>query len=742
AALAAGCGAGARDGRGPQPAGAAQEPRGGADDDGYRLWLRYEPVRDPRRLAEYRALATEVVLGDPTPGASAAARELARGLSGLLATPVAIRREVTQPGAICLRRDDGLASFGPEGFAIRATRAGDKPCTVVAAPRDAGVLYGAFHLLRHLQTGRGRDTLAVRSAPRLPYRMLDHWDNLDRTVERGYAGFSIWDWHKLPGYVSPQYEDYARASASVGINGSVLTNVNADALVLTAPYIEKVAAIADVLRPYGVRVYLTARFSAPVEIGGLPTADPLDRGVRRFWADKADEIYRRVPDFGGFLVKASAEGQPGPQDYGRSHAEGANALAEALRPHGGVVVWRAFVYANRDGADRAMQAYEEMSPLDGRFADNVLLQVKNGPIDFQPREPFHPLFGAMRATPLVAEFQITQEYLGFATHLAYLGTLFQETLDSDTHAAGAGSTVARALAGELHGTRPGGMAGVANIGTDRNWCGHPFAQANWYAFGRLAWDPSLRADAIADEWLRMTFDGDERFVADARGIMLGSREAVVDYMTPLGLHHIMAWDHHYGPGPWVSSPGPDGRPRRADWTSVYYHRADPQGIGFERGPAGSRAVDQYAPPVRDRFADVDACPEELLLWFHHVPWDRRMRSGRTLWDELCHRYSAGVAFVERAGAIWASLAPSVDAGRHAHVAALLRVQAGEARWWRDACILYFQGFSRRPVPAGYDPPRGTLDGYMKLEHHFVPGVSSCGAVLHAAPPLRSTVEKP
>jgi alpha-glucuronidase len=621
----------------------------------------------------------------------------------------------SSPLVAALGLADDLAQVGQEGFVIRHATVDGPRCLAVAANADVGVLYGVFHLLRKIQIGASPEGIAATEAPRLRHRMLQHWDNLDRTVERGYAGFSIWDWHKLPDYVSPQYEDYARANASIGVNAVLLTNVNANARVLTEPYLRKVAAVAAVLRPYGIRVLLSARFSAPIEIGGLSTADPLETDVVRFWRDKADVIYRAIPDFGGFVVKANSEGQPGPGDYGRTHADGANLLADALAPHGGTVFWRAFVYANDGREDRAKQGYLELRPLDGVFRDNVAVQVKNGPIDFQPREPFHPLFGAMPRTSLVAEFQLTQEYLGFATHLAYLAPLIRETLDADTFAAGQGSTVAHVLDGAVHGRPSGGMVGVANIGTDRNWCGHPFAQANWFAFGRLAWDPGLGAEAIADEWLRMTFVDDDRFVVPARRMMMGSREAVVDYMTPLGLHHLMAWDHHYGPGPWVAE-------GRADWTSVYFHRADEGGLGFDRSPSGSDAVAQYAPPLRDRLARIETCPEELLLWFHHVPWDHAMRSGRSLWDELCHRYSTGVDAVRAMRETWDSVEGLVDAARHGHVRTLLGIQEKEARWWRDACLLYFQTFSRRPIPPEYEPPAGTLDDFVRIRHHYVPGI--------------------
>jgi alpha-glucuronidase len=698
-----------------------------AGEDGYRLWLRYEPLGTAER-ERCSSEWTHVVFDDRSPTLSAAKRELAEGLCGLLGRPIAFDDAPRGRAALVVGTPRGsplvaslglgraLEPLGPEGFVIRRTPVGGVPSTILAANDDLGILYGTFHLLRQLQVHRRVEVAAAAEAPKLRHRMLQHWDNLDGTIERGYAGFSLWDWHKLPDYVSPRVTDYARANASIGINAALLTNVNANALVLTPRYLRKVAALADVLRPYGIRVYLSARFSAPIEIGGLPTADPLDPGVVAFWRAKAAEIYERVADFGGFVVKANSEGQPGPGDYGRSHAEGANLLADALAPHGGTVFWRAFIYESDPHQDRAKQAYTELSPLDGEFRENVLLQVKNGPIDFQPREPLHPLFGAMPATSLAAEFQLTQEYLGFATHLVYLGTLLEEALSADTFAAGEGSTVARVLMGVAHGRSPSGIVAVSNIGTDRNWCGHPFAQANWYAFGRFAWRPEARAEAVADEWIRMTFTHDERFVGPAREMMLASREAVVEYMTPLGLHHLMAWDHHYGPGPWIA----EGRP---DWTSVYFHRADAQGIGFDRSASGSDAVAQYAPPLRDRFGQPDTCPETLLLWFHHVGWRRKMQSGRTLWEELVHKYYSGVETVRAMQRTWSSLEGLIDPARHEHVRALLSIQEKEARWWRDACVLYFQTFSMLPIPAD-EPPAETLDAYMNIHHYYVPGIAS------------------
>jgi alpha-glucuronidase len=599
-----------------------------------------------------------------------------------------------------------LPAPGSQGYAIRTATIGEHRALIVAAEDEVGVLYGVFHLLRLLQTRQSLDRLELQEAPAFRFRVLNHWDNLDRSVERGYAGQSIWDWHKLPDYIDPRYVDYARANASLGINATVLTNVNSNAVSLRPDYLEKAAALAKVLRPYGIRVFLTVRFAAPIEIGGLLTADPADPAVKQWWQAKAAEIYRLIPDFGGFLVKANSEGQPGPQDYGRSHADGANMLAAAVAPFGGVVMWRAFVYSNEQPDDRAKQAYSEFQPLDGKFRDNVLLQVKNGAIDFQPREPFHPLFGAMPRTPVVMEVQITKEYLGFATHLAYLGTLYQEVLRADTYARGPGSTVAKVITG---------LAGVANVGADRNWSGSQFDQANWYAFGRLAWNPAASAEDIARDWVRMTFTNDATFVARVVDMMMKSRQAVVDYMTPLGLHHLMAEGHHYGPQPWF-----DGG-KRADWTPVYFHRADAQGIGFDRGASGSNAIAQYAAPVAAEFGDLQRVPEDYLLWFHHVPWSHRMHSGRTLWDELVYRYTHGVEVVREMRKTWDEVGPLVDAERREQIAAFLRIQEKEAKWWRDACVAYFQTFSHRPIPSGLPPPEHPLDYYKALSFPYVPG---------------------
>ena len=688
-------------------------------ETGYELWLRYRQVADAARLSEYRAAISELVMQGDSPTLRIVREELGAGLGGLLGRPLTIVPQPTSSGAVIVGTPASsrliaslpltaeLRSVGPDGFVVRTMAVSGRRALVVAANRDVGVLYGAFHLLRLMQTNRSLAAVNVTSVPRIQLRMLDHWDNLDRSVERGYAGPSLWDWAALPSAISPRYRDYARANASIGINAVALTNVNANARVLTPEYLTKAAAVAAVLRPYGIRVFLTARFSAPKEIGGLETADPLDPDVRAWWKQKADEIYRTLPDFGGFLVKANSEGQPGPQDYKRSHADGANMLADAVAAHGGVVMWRAFVYSNDVPVDRIRQAYDEFHPLDGAFRDNVFVQVKNGALDFQPREPFHPLFGAMRKTPLMMELQITKEYLGQDTHLVYLAPLFKEVLDADTWAKGKGSTVGKDIDGSLHGHRRTGIAGVSNVGSDTSWTGSQFNQANWYAFGRLAWNHDLSAAAIADEWIRMTFTNDDRAVATIRSMMLTSREAVVNYMTPLGLAHIMATGHHYGPGPWA-----DGG--RADWTPSYYHRADSLGLGFDRTSTGSNAVAQYAPPVRDRYARRATVPDSVLLWFHHVRWTDRLRSGRTLWDELVHRYSAGVDSARAMRRAWDGVRASIDTARFSEVASFLDIQAREAKWWRDASLLYFQTFSRMPIPARYEQPAHPLEYYKAL----------------------------
>ena len=695
-------------------------------EDGYRLWLRYDPIQNPKVLQQYRQTIRNICLPSNSPTLTAAREELARGLAGLGltasdASPAGISANTLIAGTPAslaqlsgLRAEDDLRKTGPEGFRIITRHLGNRPVTLILANTDIGVLYGCFHFLRLLQTNTDIRNLAISSNPAFHYRMLDHWDNPNRFVERGYAGISLWDWHTLPDFIDPRYRDYARANASIGINGTVLNNVNGNALALSHEWLTKTAALAGVFRTYGIRVWLSARFSAPIELGGLKTADPLDPQVREWWKSKADEIYRLIPDFGGFLVKANSEGQPGPQNYGRTHADGANMMAEALAPHKGIVIWRAFVYSSESPDDRARQAFTEFQPLDGKFLDNVWVQVKNGPIDFQPREPFHPLFGAMPKTHLMPEFQLTQEYLGFSTHLVYLAPLIKECLDADTYANGAGSTVARIVTS----TSASGIAAVSNIGNDINWTGHPFAQSNWYAFGRLAWDPSLTAASIAEEWARCTFSNEDSDLTIIKNIMLPSREIAVDYMTPLGLHHIMGYNHHYGPAPWY-----DKAPR-ADWNPVYYHKADPAGVGFDRTAHGSGALSQYKAGAAAQWANPDSCPLPWLLWFHHVAWDHKLSSGRTLWNELCHRYYSGADSARMMFDSWQHLKDHIDPRRFEEVSMRLQIQAKEARWWRDACVLYFQTFSRQPLPEDCERPEHDLAWYEALSFPFAPGIQT------------------
>jgi alpha-glucuronidase len=703
-----------------------------AAEDGYELWLRYRPLPASLQARLRSGAASIVTLGAGSATLLAARQELQRGLNGLTGrTPPVL--DAPHSGSVVLARaadlppslaeQERLRGLGPEGYLVQRTRLRGVDVTLIAANTDIGLLYGSFAWLRALQAGGevAAATIAapaLASKPALPRRLLNHWDNLDRSVERGYAGEAIWNWWELPNVIDPRYTDYARANASLGINGTVLNNVNAKADVLGAPFIAKAAAVAGVLRPYGIRVYLSVRWSTPLELHETRSADPLDPAVAAWWQRKADEIYAAIPDFGGFLVKANSEGQPGPQDYGRTHADGANMLARPLAPHGGTVMWRAFVYSppGKPGqaSDRAAQAYEQFKPLDGKFDSNVIVQVKNGPIDFQPREPVHPLFGAMPATPLMMEFQLTKEYLGFATHLAYLGPLFEEALRFDTRAGGRAATVAQVLEGGPAG-RVGGIAGVANIGSSRNWTGSDFDQANWYAFGRLAWDPRLSSAALAREWAAQTWSRDPRVLEPVVALMMRSREAVVDYMTPLGLHHLMGTGHHHGPAPWVDNL------ERPDWNPIYYHRAGPDGIGFERSVSGSNAVSQYAPEVARRLQDPATTPPELLLWFHHLPWTYRMPSGRTLWEELIAHYDHGVLEAAAMQAEWEGVRPLLDARRAADVAQRLARQHTEAQWWRDACVAYFQRASGLPLPPGTTPPSHSLEYYRALSFPYAPG---------------------
>ena len=690
-------------------------------EDGYRLWLRYDKIDNTSLLQHYRNLIPSAQVIGLSQTIQIARSELIRGLEGLLGQKLSLTSAGSKKGIVAgtpgtssvvksFFSANELGSIGNEGFIIR--HKGN--VLVIGANSDLGVLYGVFHFLRLLQTRQNIQYLSVSTSPKIRYRVLNHWDNLNRYVERGYAGISIWNWHTLPAYIDQRYIDYARANASLGINGVSLTNVNANAIVLTRPYLEKVAALANIFRPYGIKVFLTARFSAPIELDKLKTADPLNDTVKQWWKNKASEIYEFIPDFGGFLVKANSEGQPGPQNYQRTHADGANMLADAVAPHNGIVMWRAFVYGEKSD-DRIKQAYDEFKPLDGKFRENVLVQVKNGPLDFQPREPFSPLFGAMNHTPLMMEFQLTQEYLGQGTHLLYEGPMFKEVLNADTHAKGKGSFVAKVVDGSLYDYSLNGIAGVSNIGNERNWTGHLFGQANWYAFGRLGWDYDLSSEQIADEWIRQTFNSNPMVISTLKRIMLSSHEVMVNYMTPLGLHHIMGNGHHYGPAPWGNTLP------RPDWNPVYFHRADSFGIGFDRTANGTNALAQYAPEVRTQYEDVNSCDEKYLLWFHHVSWKHKMKSGRTLWEELCYKYYNGVDDIRSFQHSWNQLEKLLDSERFLHVRMLLAIQAEEAKWWRNSCLLYFQTFSGMAIPAGYEQPDKTLDYYKSLHFPYAPG---------------------
>ncbi|GAB3709648.1 alpha-glucuronidase family glycosyl hydrolase [Spirosoma flavus] len=676
-------------------------------DDGYRLWLKYNQISDAGKRNTYVQSAQFIAVSGKSSVLQTAANELQIGLQGLLGKTIPIVTNAgNRTGGIVLTirsaPDAAVATLNDEGYHIE-----QRSNIQVSAKTDRGVLYGVFALLRYVQTGQPLQRIDLTSNPKVRYRLLNHWDNTNGTIERGYAGESLWKWFELPATVDSRYRDYARANASLGINGTVVNNVNASARFMTDEYIEKVAALANVFRNYGIRLYLSIYFPAPKTLGGLKTADPLDPEVRKWWADKTKAIYKAIPDFGGFLVKANSEGEPGPQDYGRTHADGANMLAEALAPYDGVVMWRAFVYKADPKADRFKAAYEEFVPLDGKFDKKVIIQVKNGPIDFQPREPFSPIFGNMPQTPLSMEFQITQEYLGFATHTVFEAPLFKECLDSDTFVKGKGSTVAEVVDGSLQGYNLTAMAGVANTGSDRNWTGNPMAQANWYAFGRLAWDHTLSAETVAREWVTMSLTSEPKAVQTITNLLLKSRDIYVAYNTPLGLSR--PWTGvHYAPEPWQN------RSSRPDWTAIYYHRADSIGLGFDRTSTGSNALAQYRPEVQQQWNNVETCPLPYLLWFHHVPWTKKLTTGRTLWDELCVHFYTGADSVRWMQQQWAQVKPNVDPELFADVAGRLTTQYKEAIWWRDAWVLYLQPFARQPIPAPFKKPDRTLDDVKNL----------------------------
>ena len=619
-------------------------------EDGSNLWLRMQ----------HETNTAKIETNDKSATGKTAANELTAFWKG---------------GDVTLKKDGKMPDN--DGFSI--SKSAKDGSIVVKARRSAGLLYGAYELLRMQQTGNV--SLKETSTPAFEYRILNHWDNPDGSVERGYAGKSIWKWEEIDGNEGTMSLDlkerlttYARANASIGINGIVINNVNASPSILSLEYIKKVKVIAGLLRPYGIKTYVSVNFASPMVLDGLETADPLNTEVRAWWKKKAKEIYKEIPDFGGFLVKANSEGQPGPGDYHRTHADGANMLAEALAPHKGIVMWRSFVYGNHEGEDRVKQAVTEFKSLDGKFAKNVILQSKNGPLDFQPREPYAPIFDQMKHTPMWAELQITQEYLGQSLHLVYLAPMWKEFFSF------------------VNPKQLRGIAGVANTGDDKNWCGHPFSQANWYAFGRLAWNPELASDSIAREWLVQTFTHDTAFVNPMTEVMEASREACVDYMMPLGLHHIFEADHHYGPEPQGAYPH-----FPIEWCPVYYHKADTAGVGYDRTRTGSDAVSQYRAPYNELYDNIETCPEEYLLWFHHVSWDYKMKNGKTLWQNLCAHYDRGVSEAERFAAVWQAMRPYVDEERFNHVSRLMDVQVDNAKEWRNTCLGYFSAFSRQII---------------------------------------------
>jgi len=682
-------------------------------DDGYSLWLNYKKIGNQKKIEEYRNILSAIFFPGTSKTCDIAQKELKTGLETMLNKEISFKKNekecnliISTPLNSALARTLKIATqlrvLGREGFLLKSIHQGNKSTIILTANNDIGILYGTFHLLRLVQTQQELTGLDVKSKPKIQFRLLNHWDNLNGTVERGYAGNSLWKWNELPDSIDSRYRDYARVNASLGINGAVLNNVNANPSILKLDYLKKIAKIADVFRPFGIHVFLSVNFSSPLSsqfefeknrrggIGDLSTSDPLIPEVRQWWKNKVKEIYQIIPDFGGFLVKANSEGMPGPQEYKRTHADGANMLADALEPYKGIVMWRAFVYEPEIDTDRVKRAYKEFAPLDGQFSQNVFIQAKNGPLDFQPREPIQPLFGSMPKTPLMLELQITQEYLGHSTHLVYLAPMWKEYFEFDTYVKGRGSPLSSVIDGTLHQYKMTGIAGVTNIGDDRNWCGHTFAQANWYAFGRLAWDHSLSAEQIAREWIAMTLSSDSSTISSIQSMMLGSWEACINYMTPLGLHHIMQPDFHYGPGP-------DHAIGREDWRSTYYHRADSFGLGFNRSSSGSKAVGQYFLPVRKTFNNISACPEKYLLWFHHIGWNKKLQSGHTLWEELCIRYYSGTNFVDTMISTWKSVEPSIDSEIFLHVQEKLQQQKKDAIIWRDTCLHYFQKFNNQPI---------------------------------------------
>ncbi len=678
-------------------------------NDGSKLWLNYQKIENETYRKQLLKSYETIQLYNDTERTQLAAKELQMAFeifTGKKLT-ITVNNKTQLPKTISLALVNKEVLKNSDAYIINS-----KPKnTQLEGLTDKGLLYATFALIRKFQM---EESLAFTQTenPKIKYRMLNHWDNANGTVERGYAGSSMWKWFELPYRVDPRYIQYARANAALGINAVSINNVNASSRFLTAEYLEKIKAVADLLRPYGIQVFISVNFRSPKTLGGLATSDPLDKEVQDWWKAKTDEIYRYIPDFGGYLVKANSEGEPGPQDYGRTHADGANMLANAMGDKAGIVIWRAFVYNADPNGDRFKEGYEQFKPLDGQFHKKVIVQVKNGPIDFMPREPFHPMFGAFPNTPLAMEFQITQEYLGHSTHLVYLAPMFKECLDSDTYAKGEGSTVAKVVDGSLFNHDLSLMAGVANTGSDANWTGHPIGQANWYAFGRLAWNPQLSSEQIADEWTKLTLTKNKAAVVKIKNVLMGSLPTYIKYTYPLGLHHMMGESHHYGPQPWLEKSG------RPDWTSVYYHRATTEGIGFDRTGKMSNALSLYHPELQKKWNNAATCDLNYLMWFHHLPWNHQLSTGKTVWNELMTRYYEGAKEVEKMSEKWQTLANDIDSETFANVAGRLKIQEKEALWWRDACYLYFHTFTKQPLPHGLTPPQRTLEDVKKLEEIY------------------------
>ena len=680
-------------------------------DDGYNMWLRYVKVSDKKLLEAYRSQVSNVDLNANSQVMQAVASELKRGLGQLLETTISFENKIKNGGLIVGTPENSpliasqkfveLSRISDEGYLLKTKNVNGKTITFIAANTEVGVLYGTFAFLRRLQTHQDISKINTMSSPKMELRMVNHWDNLDRSVERGYAGISLWDWETLPLVKNNRYVDFARASASIGINAIAINNVNADPKFITVEYLDKIAVIANIFRAYGIKIFLSVNYASPIALNNLKTADPENAMVKKWWRDKVDVIYSKIPDFGGFLVKADSEGQPGPKTYGRNHAVGANMLAEALEAHKGLVLWRAFVYGHTQD-DRVREAFDEFVPLDGEFKDNVILQIKNGPLDFMPREPFSPLFGAMPKTNLMIEFQVTQEYLGNGNHLVFKAPMFKEVLQADTFGNGKGFTVAKILEKKVFAYKHSGMTAVVNPGMAPNWTRHPFVQSSWYAFGRLAWDYNLSSDHIAEEWIKMTFSNDQNVLKSLKEIMKESAIAAVEFREPLGLTHI-GTGAHYGPAPWSER-------------SKRFHHASKDGLGYDRTASGSNAIEQYNSAIERVLEKPETTPEKYLLWFHHLPWDYKMKSGNTLWEELVSRYYEGVETIVNIQQKFNLLKNDIDKDQFRLISTLLSIQVNDAKLWRNSCVLYFQQFSEMPIPDNFEVPDHELEYYRNIKY--------------------------